>query len=398
MMRSRFRLLRLCLSGIALACAVWSCAEPLTSAHAVTGTLGISVGEGHSCSLDRRGASCWGTNQLGGLGIGAIDTVRRATAEKISAPLHFVDMDAGQYHTCALTASGEAWCWGYGALGQLGDGRRQNSGSPVPVAGGLRFRAISAGGEHTCGIGTDDVTYCWGSNGNAQLASSYATLKCGPDGRPCSSVPMPIEPALPFRSISAGGLFTCGVHTSGDIYCWGNNVLGTLGAGTFSDFERPRRVESEARFKSVSAGAFHACALTQAGDAWCWGYNLTGQFGFGDSSSAVPVRAAPLIAFSELSAGYLHTCGVDTGGLAYCWGENKTGQLGAGTRVTFSREPRRVASGVKFQHISGGIEHTCALSRAGISYCWGGNSFGQLGSGTAANTYEPVKVVASETP
>lgn len=397
-MRSGSGLGRWCLPGLALACATWSCAEPLTSAHAVTGSFGVSVGEGHSCSIDRRGASCWGTNLLGGLGIGGIDTVKRSSAEKISAPLQFAQMDAGQYHTCALTATGEAWCWGYGALGQLGNGRRQNSGTPVQVAGGTRFRAISAGGEHTCGIGTDDVTYCWGGNGYAQLASSHVTHLCGPDNRSCSSVPLPIEPALPLRSISAGGLFTCGVHINGDVYCWGNNVLGTLGAGTHTDFEAPVRVNTDAKFKSVSAGAFHTCGLTNAGEAWCWGYNRTGQFGYGDSSSAVPARAAPLIAFSKLSAGYLHTCGVSTDGIAWCWGENKQGQLGAGMRVAHVREPVRVVGGLRFESISGGIEHTCALTGAGRSYCWGGNSFGQLGSGTAANSYAPVRVIARNAP
>ena len=358
----------------------------------------MSVGEGHSCSLDRSGSFCWGTNILGGLGIGAIDTVRHASAERIVAPLQFAQMDAGQYHTCALTASGQAWCWGWGALGQLGDGTRRNSGTPVPVAGGIRFREISAGGEHTCAISIGNVTYCWGSNGMGQLASNQSEHECGPDGRPCALVPVAIQPALEFRTVSAGGQFTCGVRDSGDAYCWGENILGTLGAGMLSPSEPPIRVNTDASFVSITAGAFHACGLATHGEAWCWGNNRTGQFAYGIASSSLPIRGAPEMTFTHLSAGYLHTCGIASDGTALCWGENKRGQLGTGMTVEFSREPLPVAGDHRFQAISGGIEHSCALDADGDSYCWGGNSYGQLGSGTDASTSVPVKVVARVAP
>ena len=39
----------------------------------------------------------------------------------------------------------------------------QPRGGPVRVAGTLRFRSISAGGTFTCGVALDGTPYCWGS-------------------------------------------------------------------------------------------------------------------------------------------------------------------------------------------------------------------------------------------
>ena len=357
----------------------------------------VSVGEGHSCRLDADGLACWGTNILGGLGIGAADTGRHANPERVLSSQSFAQMDAGQYHTCALTRSGEAWCWGYGELGQLGDGARKTSGIPVRVSGGLRFRQISAGGEHSCGITTGDLAFCWGNNASAQLASDLSQQICGAAHYPCSSKPLPVHPALPFRSLSAGGQFNCGIVKNGDTYCWGNNVLGTLGVGAVSDSEPPVRVSTNLKFVAVTAGAFHACGLTGDGQAWCWGYNRTGQFASGEENSSVPVRAAPEFIFRQLSAGYLHTCGIAMDGVTYCWGENKRGQLGGGTMVLLSREPVTVSGGYRFISISGGIEHSCGLTSGGDTYCWGANAYGQLGDGLNGTSYVPVRVVATAT-
>lgn len=384
-------------AGIALVCALLACNERVTSPFRTAAErYSVTVGEGHSCRLDGSGLFCWGTNLLGGLGIGATDTLRHGNAERVAGSVHFAQVDAGQNHTCALTASGEAYCWGYGQLGQLGDGTRENSGAPVRVAGGYRFRMISAGGEHSCGITTGDLAYCWGNNASAQLASDLSQQICGPAHYPCAGMPLPISPALPFRTISAGGVFTCGIVKNGDTYCWGSNVLGTLGAGTVSDSEPPIRVSTEVKFTSLTAGAFHACGLTAGGEAWCWGYNRTGQFGYGAENSSVPVRAAPALTFRQITAGYLHSCGITPAGVAYCWGENKRGQLGGGIRVPLSRDPVIVSGDYRFISISGGIEHSCGLTTAGETYCWGGNSWGQLGDGRDANSYVPVRVISRD--
>ena len=42
-------------------------------------------------------------------------------------------LDAGDYHSCAVVTSGAIKCWGYNVYGQLGDGTRTDRGAPTNV-------------------------------------------------------------------------------------------------------------------------------------------------------------------------------------------------------------------------------------------------------------------------
>src|SRR5262245_3883349 len=78
-------------------------------------------------------------------------------------------ISSGGLHTCGVASDGRAYCWGYNAFGQLGDGTTTDRHAPVAVAGGLRFTHVSAGTYHTCGATTDDRVFCWGINDQGQL-------------------------------------------------------------------------------------------------------------------------------------------------------------------------------------------------------------------------------------
>ena len=90
----------------------------------------------------------------------------------------------GYNHTCGVTTSGDAYCWGKNSFGQLGDGTTTDRLTPTPVIGGLTFPAISAGGNHTCGVTPSGDAYCWGDNTSGQLGDGTTTD---------SSVPVPVS-------------------------------------------------------------------------------------------------------------------------------------------------------------------------------------------------------------
>ena len=109
------------------------------------------------CALLLLGAHAWE-----GLPRPVID--RRAPTN-----LAFAAVSVGAYHTCGVTAVGDAYCWGDNRYGQLGDGTGIDRTSPVPVVRGLSFAAVSAMGSHSCGVTTVGDAYCWGYNNYGQL-------------------------------------------------------------------------------------------------------------------------------------------------------------------------------------------------------------------------------------
>jgi alpha-tubulin suppressor-like RCC1 family protein len=78
--------------------------------------------------------------------------------------LWFSTVSAGGEHTCGVTTSDRAYCWGMNALGQLGDGTTTGRLKPVAVAGGLSFLQVIPGATHSCGVTMENRAYCWGKN------------------------------------------------------------------------------------------------------------------------------------------------------------------------------------------------------------------------------------------
>src|SRR5207253_560701 len=238
-------------------------------------------------------------------------------------------LDAGDYHSCALRASGVAYCWGDNGNGQLGDGTTTQRLVPTPVAGSLTFSSLSAGGAlETCGVTPAGAAYCWGNNAYGQLGDGTTTERL---------VPTAVAGGLTFASVTAGDFFTCAVTTSGAAYCWGAG--GYIGDGTTTQRLVPTSVAGGLTFASVNAAAgtgftntAYSCGVTTSGDAYCWGYNTFGTLGDGTTTQRlVPNTVAGGLTFADVRAGGNHTCGVTTRGAAYCWGLNGNGELGDGT-------------------------------------------------------------------
>lgn len=85
--------------------------------------------------------------------------------------------------------------------------------------------------------------------------------------------------------------------------------------------------------RGLAAGSAHTCALTRRGSIKCWGDNSYGQLGDGSfDSSFLPVNVVGLTSgVRDLAAGYAHTCVLPGEGGMLCWGYNSHGQLGDGS-------------------------------------------------------------------
>jgi alpha-tubulin suppressor-like RCC1 family protein len=144
---------------------------------------------------------------------------------------------------------------------------------------------------------------------------------------------------------------------------------------------------------TASAGYTHSCDVTTKGAARCWGYNGYGQLGDNSTtSSSKPVGVYGLGSkVKAISPGYQHTCAVTTKGKVWCWGDNSYGQLGDNT-TTNSSKPVAVAGLGKAKAVDAGYFHTCALTTKGAVKCWGFNGYGQLGDNSTTSSLSPVTV------
>jgi alpha-tubulin suppressor-like RCC1 family protein len=308
----------------------------------------------------------------------------------------------GEGYTCALGASGRAFCWGSNAAGQMGDvtsvSPANSQFGPVEMAGG--FVAVSSGGRHACGLQAGGAVFCWGDNNVGQLGT-------GSTNAGGVSLPVRVVTTASFTVISAGGVHTCALEAGGKAWCWGSNESSQLGnIGTPNVFSAtPVPVTPVTmRFKSISAGAEHTCAIDMNDDAWCWGSNLGARAGIdvnncGQSESiscafnyAVKTQASGPragvshlpIKFKSLSAGAVNTCGIDLAGNVQCWGTRLRGQTLTGSPDQPAQVPM-IAGAVSIS--AGGSanyadDHSvCAVAGNGELFCWGDGDQGQLGNG-----------------
>jgi len=117
---------------------------------------------------------------------------------------------------CALTLSGQVFCWGYNYFGELGNGSLYDSLVPVRVGNLTSVSAISAGSDHACAI-VDGAAYCWGFNSSGELGDGS-----GADQR----LPVPVAGLTSgVTSIaSRGAHFSCAI-AGGRVFCWGNDAF-----------------------------------------------------------------------------------------------------------------------------------------------------------------------------
>jgi alpha-tubulin suppressor-like RCC1 family protein len=421
--------------------------QPLLSS--VTGVTAVTISAGlrHTCALTTDGGlKCWGGNSFGQLGDGST-TDRPTPVDVLSLTSDVAQVAGGLYHTCAVTLSGHAWCWGFNNHGQIGDGTTTNRPVPVEVAVSSKWlAAMVPGGFHTLALMADGAAKGWGYNSQGQLGDGTTTSRTSPpssdvfnggelpsSGEPIAageshtcritaaggvqcwgdneagqlgngtttSSPFPVDvPALPngVVSLAVGNGHTCALTAGGGLKCWGSNLYGQLGDGTTTNRTTPTDVPGfTSGVLAVAAGWRSTCVLTASGGIICWGVNSEGQFG------SLPIGLTPVAArwvtglttgATKVSLGYLHACAMTRPGGVACWGSNTMGQLGDGTVTTRRVMPRGVsglASGVA--RLSVGSGYACVVTSAGGVKCWGSNAGGLLGDGTTTDRSTPVDVV-----
>jgi alpha-tubulin suppressor-like RCC1 family protein len=341
-----------------------------------------------------------------------------------TATVGFSDVIAGNAMACGIAAATNAvYCWGAGNDGQLGKGGTTSSNAPsVAVAQTgdtltgliLQARQMAGGRNGFCALTLARTLYCWGRQlGAASQPSPTAITLTGPGG----------AGVLP-NAAFMGEDFGCLLTLAGSAFCGGNNLNGQLGnggtptgttSGTWVSVTTPAGFTT---FSSMATGRAHMCgiprfntassAVTQA--AYCWGQNSEGQVGDATvvDKGVVTIVTMPAAGTrfdsTTIATGAQHSCAVESAnsvtagggpGTAWCWGGNGFGQLGTGDnarRTSPSLVLAPAGGAVAYARLYAGEHHTCGLTSAGAAYCWGRNDSGQLGNGTTTSSSTPVAV------
>jgi alpha-tubulin suppressor-like RCC1 family protein len=345
--------------------------------------------------LANSNAHCWGNNGNGQLGNGtttnSLSPVRVGTS--IKPFLNAVAISASGAHTCALMADGSANCWGLNTAGQLGSGTAPSIITPGLVVGGggtIAARDVAAGRSHTCAVRANGTVACWGSNAAGQLGDGTTTNRLSP-------VPV-VGLTDPIVAIAAGEAYTCALAATGTARCWGDNSLGQLGDGTFTNRLTPVTVPRIVNAIGIAAGgalgSAHTCAALADGTVRCWGSNGSGQLGFGNTTPSNLAVAANLTGAVDVAVGEFHTCALLAIGVPFCWGFNGSGQVG-NSSLGIHVSPT-IVSLDNVVTLAGGSNHTCGLRADGTQWCWGGNLLGQLGNNSTVSQSSPQLVVTPE--
>ena len=277
----------------------------------------------------------------------AESTPRRSpSATTLPNPEAFVQIAAGENHSCALKHDGQVLCWGPNDQGQL------------DVPSGVRFRQITSGWRFSCGIRTDGGITCWGRNNHKQTEApegEYTALDAGWEhvcaisrvgatcwGRNANGRATPPTGVL-FKAIGSGAEHSCGLTLDEDLTCWGKNDDGRAKSRT-------------GPFRALAVSIAYTCVLHHDGTVLCQGEDTAGQ------------HDPPNATFAQISASSDYVCGILSTGLVECWGGNQRGTINSQLAAP---------SGI-FTSLSAGWKNMCGLTEHGNIQCWGYTPGGTL--------------------
>jgi alpha-tubulin suppressor-like RCC1 family protein len=147
----------------------------------------VEAGNVTTCgvALDDR-AYCWETNSFGTIGDGSVTPSQAPQA--VNGDRTLLSVRSGGVQTCGLDESGHAYCWGAGGRGELGtppvflvarcgDAQAPCARTPVRVSGWRQFSDIATGqGNHSCALTFSGNVYCWGAGDMGQRGDGRSSF------------------------------------------------------------------------------------------------------------------------------------------------------------------------------------------------------------------------------
>jgi len=316
--------------GLSASGSLWcwsSYGAPTERKGASAGARQLVVGESHECiRLDSGAVQCWGSSwrdteqKTDDPGPRTVDGLGKA-----------VDISASKDRTCAALEDGTVHCWG--KLRKL-----------ETVAGIADATQVSVGDRHACARHARGVVTCWGAGNRGQIGRGLLV-----DDKP--QAPGRVSGLDGVEEVAATTNATCARLTDGSVRCWGNNTLGELGQGYFSEggaksaSGTPSVVALPRSATRLQGSGDTFCAKLADGSTACWGKNL----GLAEPKTSAPKGTGAVLGVTDavqLAVTAKHACVRTKAGKVVCWGSNEDGQMGDGTWGSGNVRPEPVENPV----------------------------------------------------
>ena len=317
----------------------------------------LILGQGYSCALKVSGrVTCAGRNSsgiLGRLDVNELASVHRGVDVGLSNVEQLIRV--GPSSACARDSAGRVFCWGSNQLGVLGVGHTADDQcstgpcrrSPALVAGIPRVSRLVAGYLGLVAVGIDGSVWRWG-------------IFVGQDGNMIREIAFPQQ--LAYERVTDVDVVLSRVaayRSDGSLV--DDDVVGvrrpTLNSEVFAGalgqvcllhglmrsvqcrritpatqgFPNPVRVDC---VTEVSQGSEHTCVVTGRGSVECWGVNDFGECGALPTTSSrcedaslpegwcvmQPNSIRVTVPFERVFVGPYQTCAVDEMNRVWCWG------------------------------------------------------------------------------
>ncbi|KAM7251013.1 hypothetical protein ACFE04_022896 [Oxalis oulophora] len=363
----------------------------------------------------------WGEGIGDGILGGGTVRIERSSISKVDAllpkelestvVLDVQSIACGNKHAVLVTKHGEIFSWGEESGGRLGHGTDTDVPHPkvIDTLSGLNIDSVACGEYHTCAITVSGDLYSWGDGtnesgllGHGSEASHWFPKRVSGN----------LE-GMHVSHLSCGPWHTAFVTSMGQLFTFGDGIFGALGHGDRSSSSIPREVESlrELRTSRVACGVWHTAAVVEvpnesytsndsysspSGKLFTWGEGDKNRLGHGDEEYRLVPECVGALADENIcktACGQNLTIALTTSGKIYTMGSNSYGELGSPT--SDGKVPTLVKGKLtdrSVEEISCGSYHVAVLTSKSDVYTWGKNTNGQLGHGDNIDRNTPILV------
>ncbi|KAI7753175.1 hypothetical protein M8C21_020280, partial [Ambrosia artemisiifolia] len=237
----------------------------------------------------------------------------------------------GVRHAALVTRQGELFTWGEEFGGRLGHGVGKDESQPrlVESLAVSNIDFVACGEFHTCAVTSSGEMYTWGDG-----THNIGLLGHGTDVSQWipKRISGPLE-GLQVASVACGPWHTALITSTGQLFTFGDGTFGVLGHGNHENVSYPKEVESLSglRTVAVACGVWHTAAVVDvivaqsspsvlSGKLFTWGDGVNNRLGHGDEESRLKPTCVPALIdynFHKVACGHSLTVGLTTSGHAF---------------------------------------------------------------------------------